>query len=140
MLTQWIQRLISEDGANLYRYKGVMAVKGKKEKFVFQGVGMLFAGSFEGSWKAGEKRESRFVFIGKNLDVEFLKIGFKACLVSDEPPRFAIGKPVYANCGEWRKGKVIKHWDDGNTYRVRLEGSDQEVWAPLDIEQYIKSV
>lgn len=38
LLSAWIQRLISEDGANLYRYKGIISVKGKEEKFVFQGT------------------------------------------------------------------------------------------------------
>jgi hypothetical protein len=137
MLLRWIERLVVEDGANLYRYKGVLAVKGKKEKFVFQGVGMMFSGSFEGKWKKNEKRESRFVFIGKNLDKEFLKYGFEACLVKDKL-RFAIGQSVEANCGKWKKGKVIEHWDDGNAYRVRLTNSN-EVWAPLDIDAYIRA-
>jgi G3E family GTPase len=137
MLSRWIERLITEDGANLYRYKGVMAVKGKDQKFVFQGVGMLFSGSFEGRWKKDEKRESRFVFIGKDLDIEFLKCGFQACRVSSDPLRFAIGCEVHANCGDWKKGTVIKHWDDGNAYRIRLDDGT-EVWAPLDIDVYIK--
>lgn len=137
LLNRWIQYLLTEDGANLYRYKGVMAVKGKDKKFVFQGVGMLFSGSFEGSWKKGEARENRFVFIGKNLNVEILKAGFEACLVSTEIPRFDIGTPVVANCGEWKRGKIIKHWDDGSVYRIRLE-DDVEVWAPLDIDAYVR--
>ena len=34
-------------------------------KFVFQGVGMLFSGGFvDAVWAPGEKRENRFVFIG----------------------------------------------------------------------------
>ena len=140
MLSRWIERLIMEDGANLYRYKGVMAVKGKKEKFVFQGVGMLFSGSFEGKWKKNEKRESRFVFIGKNLDTEFLKYGFEACRVSSAPLRFAIGTLVRANCGDWKKGKIVKHWDDGNAYRIRLVDEGADVWAPLDIDEYVKAV
>jgi G3E family GTPase len=139
MLSRWIERLISEDGANLYRYKGVMAVKGKEEKFVFQGVGMLFSGAFEGRWKPHEKRESRFVFIGKNLDMEFLKCGFEACRVSNQL-RFAIGDPVVANCGIWKKGKVVAHWDDGNAYRIRLDDvRDTEVWAPVDVEAYVRA-
>lgn len=41
-----------------YRYKGVMSVKGMHEKFVFQGVGMLFSGGFTGArWKRHESRE-----------------------------------------------------------------------------------
>ena len=38
MLSRWISRLIQEDGANLYRYKGILSIKGVDEKFIFQGV------------------------------------------------------------------------------------------------------
>lgn len=79
MLENWIQRLIMVDEANLYRYKGVIAVKGMAQKFVFQGVGMLFSGGFdEVTWKETEKREGRFVFIGKHLDHGFYRNGFLA--------------------------------------------------------------
>ena len=68
MLQSWIQRLVVEDGANLYRYKGVISVKGIDEKFIFQGVGMMFTGGFSDMpWKKGEKRESRFVFFWQKL-------------------------------------------------------------------------
>ena len=137
MMSRWIQRLITEDGANLYRYKGVLAVKGKKEKFVFQGVGMLFNGSFEGQWKKNEKRESRFVFIGKNLDGDFLKCGIEACRVTEEL-RFSVGDAVEANCGEFKTGKILKQWDDGNAYRIKLsDGVD--VWAPIDVDAYVRA-
>ena len=138
MLTRWIQRLITEDGANLYRYKGVMAVKGMDQKFVFQGVGMLFSGTFQGMWKPDEKRESRFVFIGKNLDTEFLKIGFNACCVT-EALRFAVGDAVEANVGKWKKGHVVAHWDEGNAYRIRIDDRNKtEVWAPIDVDAYVR--
>lgn len=137
MLNHWIERLITEDGANLYRYKGVLAVKGMEKKFVFQGVGMLFSGNFEGLWKEGETRDSKFVFIGKNLDKEFLKLAFEACKVKDEL-RFSIGEAVYANVGEFKKGKVIAVWDHGQPYRVQLDDGPQ-VWAPLDIDAYIRA-
>jgi len=35
LLQSWIQRLVTDDGANLFRYKGVIAVKGMSKKFVF---------------------------------------------------------------------------------------------------------
>ena len=137
MMSRWIQRLITEDGANLYRYKGILAVKGKDEKFVFQGVGMLFNGSFEGRWKKNEKRESRFVFIGKDLDGDFLKYGLEACRVTEDL-RFSVGDAVEANCGEFKKGKILKQWDDGNAYRIKLsDGVD--VWAPIDVDAYVRA-
>jgi hypothetical protein len=40
-------------------------VKGFPDKFVFQGVHMLFDGDFVTPWKEDEKRISKFVFIGK---------------------------------------------------------------------------
>ena len=85
LLEKWITRLITQDGANLYRYKGVIAVKGMDQKFIFQGVGMLFSGGFdEQKWKPNETRESRFVFIGKNLDHQFYREAFLACS-ADKP-------------------------------------------------------
>lgn len=140
MLSRWISRLIQEDGANLYRYKGVIAVKGMEKKFVFQGVGMLFSGNFEGNWKKDEPRESRFVFIGKNLDKVFLQEAFKACLVSKRL-RFSEGDEVEANVGEWKKARVVGIWDDGNAYRLQLQDRDQtEVWAPVDVDYYVRAV
>lgn len=137
MMSRWIQRLITEDGANLYRYKGVLAVKGMDAKFIFQGVGMLFSGNFEESfkWKPKEVRESKFVFIGKNLDLKFLEAGFHACLVTKEL-RFPVGTAVMANVGEFKKGKIIAQWDDGNAYRIKLHDGT-EVWAPIDMDEYV---
>ncbi|CAJ1950275.1 unnamed protein product [Cylindrotheca closterium] len=136
----WIQRLISEDGANLFRYKGVLAVKGMDCKFVFQGVGMLFTGGYSDiKWKADEKRESRFVFIGKHLDHELYKLGFEACRV-DQPLRFAVGSLVEANVGGYVKAKVLKQWDDGNAYRLEIQNKEKtNVWAPVDIDNYIRA-
>ncbi|KAL3903028.1 MAG: hypothetical protein SGILL_010603 [Bacillariaceae sp.] len=140
MLQLWIQRLIVEDGANLYRYKGVLAVKGFDTKFIFQGVGMMFSGGFSDmTWKKGEKRESRFVFIGKHLDHDMYRGGFMACQ-EDVALRFAVGDIVYANMGSFQKGKVIKQWDEGNAYRIELlDGSGTNCWAPVDVDAYVKA-
>ena len=57
-LQDLISDIITNYGANLYRYKGVLNVAGMEKKFVFQGVGMLFSGDFNGNW-GDEKRECR---------------------------------------------------------------------------------
>ena len=68
-LERWIGEIIQTMGADLFRYKGVLSVAGMDQKFVFQGVGILFSGGFvDAKWGADEERECRFVFIGKNLD------------------------------------------------------------------------
>ncbi|KAL3897008.1 MAG: hypothetical protein SGCHY_003700 [Lobulomycetales sp.] len=75
-----------ESADNLFRYKGVLSVKGFNEKYVFQGVHMLFSGYFSSSlvWAPGEKRTCRFVFIGKHLDEETMIERFKDCEVKGE--------------------------------------------------------
>ena len=60
-LERWIGRLMRDKGEDLFRYKGVLSVKGMDEKFVFQGVHMLFSGDFSediGLWKEGETSAS----------------------------------------------------------------------------------
>ena len=42
---------------------------------------MLFEGMPDRPWREGEKRTSRMVFIGKDLDREVIEEGFKQCLV-----------------------------------------------------------
>jgi len=75
LLTTWIRELIKTKGADLYRYKGVLAVKGMRKKFVFQGVHMLFKGHFTDAMSdEHEKRENFFIFIGKNLDKQDLAV------------------------------------------------------------------
>jgi hypothetical protein len=97
------------------------------EKFIFQGVGMIFNGGFDDTRKwtiPDEERESRFVFIGKNLDHELLREGFMACRVSEEL-RFSTGTIVEANVGSFQMGKVVNHWDEGNAYRIELDNDEK---------------
>lgn len=79
-LNDWISWLLREKGVDLFRSKGVLAVKGMKEKFVFQAIHMLFANSQEGAWGPEEERKCKMVFIGKNLDREELTSGFMKCM------------------------------------------------------------
>lgn len=137
LLSNWISSLLRDKGEILYRYKGIISVKGKDEKLVFQGVGHFFSSTFQGQWKKGESRESTFVFIGKDLDTEHLKKGFMACRQTDEL-RFPVGTKVEANIGDYTKGTILKQWDDGNAYRIQLENKN-EIWAPVDIDEYVRA-
>ncbi|HEY8967111.1 MAG TPA: GTP-binding protein, partial [Candidatus Methylacidiphilales bacterium] len=77
---KWIGELLRTKGADLYRFKGIVALAGQDREFVFQGVHMLLDGRPGKPW--GEKpRRSRLVFIGKNLDRAALNEGVKACAV-----------------------------------------------------------
>jgi len=139
-LQDWLTELIKTKSAELYRYKGVIAVRGKEQKFVLQGVHMLFAAEFTTTkWKTDEARECRFVFIGKNLDKQMLEDGFMKCKVTGEL-RFKIGDAVQICVGEdeFKPAKVLKTWHEGNAYRVRLEDG-AEGWIPFDDDELIKA-
>ena len=139
-LKAWIGKLMREQGEDLFRYKGVLAVKGMDAKFVFQGVHMLFGGEFSeeiGLWKEGEERECRFVFIGRDLDPDALQQGLMACQAEDL--RFKVGDTVYANIGEFTKGRILKCWDEGNPYRVEIQNDEKtNVWVPIDNDNYVR--
>jgi G3E family GTPase len=75
----WIQKVTQMEGPNILRLKGIIAFKGDEERYVIQGVHMIVEGDHQRAWKEGEKRESRLVFIGRELDRERLEQSFKAC-------------------------------------------------------------
>ena len=75
----WIQALTQEEGPNILRLKGIIAFDNDPDRYVVQGVHMIIEGDHQRAWREGEKRESRLVFIGRNLDREELSAGFAAC-------------------------------------------------------------
>ena len=76
-------------------------------------------------------------YLGRNLPVERLEKEFKECEAKEL--RFAIGTRVLANVGTWKAGTVIRHWDDGNAYRVDVDGVGN-VWARFDDDDLIRPV
>ncbi|GMH65986.1 hypothetical protein TrST_g8011 [Triparma strigata] len=80
LINDFISDILKNKGNDVYRMKGVLAVAGSPQKFVYQGVHMIFDGEFQGEWEAGEKRCSKLVFIGKNLDKAALEASFTECL------------------------------------------------------------
>jgi G3E family GTPase len=75
----WINDLVQEQGPQILRSKGILAFRDEPRRFVFQGVHMILDGDLQRDWKPDEKRESRIVFIGRDLDEARLKAGFEAC-------------------------------------------------------------
>ena len=75
----WISDLTQREGPNILRCKGIVAFPNEPKRFVFQGVHMILDGDLQGDWKDGEKRESRVVFIGRDLDEDAIREGFLSC-------------------------------------------------------------
>ncbi|WP_265518628.1 CobW family GTP-binding protein [Nitratireductor luteus] len=75
----WMEQTTQMDGPSILRLKGIIAFHDDPERYVVQGVHMIVEGDHQRAWKEGEKRESRLVFIGRDLDMERLKRTFEAC-------------------------------------------------------------
>ncbi len=78
-VTQWLNTLLQLQGPDILRAKGILDVKGEDRRLVFQAVHMIMEGDLQRPWKAGERRYSRMVFIGRNLDRASLQAGLEAC-------------------------------------------------------------
>jgi G3E family GTPase len=77
----WVQDLVQKEGPNILRCKGILAFKDDDERFVFQGVHMILDGDHQRPWNKDERRESRIVFIGRNLPGKQIAEGFDSCVV-----------------------------------------------------------
>ncbi len=75
----WITELTQAQGPNILRCKGIVAFSGEPRRFVFQGVHMMLDGEPQREWRPDEKRNSRVVFIGRDLKEEDIRKGFLAC-------------------------------------------------------------
>jgi len=84
-VARWLTRLTKERGPDILRAKGIIDVKDNPRRLVFQAVHMILEGDLQREWRAGEKRYSRMVFIGRNLDEAELKADFEACAAEDRP-------------------------------------------------------
>ncbi len=76
----WVQELVQKEGPNILRCKGILSFKDDNQRFVFQGVHMILDGDHQRPWQADEKRESRIVFIGRNLPGRKIAEGFDSCI------------------------------------------------------------
>lgn len=79
-LNTWLGALLQTKGTDIFRMKGILNIAGSPDRFVFQGVHMLFDGKPDRPWRDDETRRNSLIFIGRHLDREELTAGFMACL------------------------------------------------------------
>ena len=74
----WIREFIMRRGTDVLRSKGILNLEGQTNRYVFQGVHMVMDSAWGEPWD-GVGRESRLVFIGRDLQADELEKGFLAC-------------------------------------------------------------
>ena len=81
-IEDFLSAIVQVYGAKLLRYKGILNIAGLEQRVVFQGVHMLMGSDLGAPWKGGEVRESKMVFIGKDMPRDELEKGFSQSVVS----------------------------------------------------------
>ncbi|MBM3905579.1 MAG: GTP-binding protein [Thaumarchaeota archaeon] len=77
----WLGGFLRENGTNLFRSKGILSIKNRPERVIFQGVHMLLDVTSDRLWEPNEERTNQLVFIGRNLNRDEITQGFRSCLV-----------------------------------------------------------
>jgi len=89
-IDMWLGELLPEIHTDLYRMKGILAVEGYEEKYVFQGIHAMFEGTPHELWQPGEERKSKIVFIGRDLPKERIRKSFLECAAAS--PELEVSK------------------------------------------------
>ena len=74
-----MRKVVKEQGAKIFRSKGIFSFDSSEKRYVFQGVHMVMDSQWGLPWKADEERNSRLVFIGRGLNRAELEAGFQSC-------------------------------------------------------------
>ena len=75
-IEDFLSAIVQVYGANLMRYKGILNIADVDHRVVFQGVHMLMGSDLGTPWGSHEVRESKMVFIGKDMPRDVLEKGF----------------------------------------------------------------
>ena len=76
-MEDFLRSILQVYGSQLLRYKGILNIKGVDKRVIFQGVQMLMGSDFGAPWADADVRESKMVFIGKDLPRDVLEKGLR---------------------------------------------------------------
>ena len=80
-LDEFLGGIVQVYGPRMLRYKGVVAMNGSDHKIFFQGVHQIMGSDVGPVWAENLPRNSKMVFIGKNLPEDIFIRGLEQCLV-----------------------------------------------------------
>lgn len=87
---EWLGEILQDRAQDLYRYKGVLAVKqrdGTPALYILQGVHDMPELTFSGAWPAGKPVKTQVVLIGRRLEREQYRKDFEACFSTTKVPQ-----------------------------------------------------
>jgi G3E family GTPase len=79
-LNHFLSQMLQTYGSQMMRYKGILYMENADSKVVFQGIHQLMGSDIVEKWADDETRQSKMVFIGKDLPQSALMEGLNGCL------------------------------------------------------------
>jgi len=94
-LGNWFRYLATEFGARIFRMKGIVAIWGDPDQFIFQGVQTELECRPGPAWAKAQERINRLVMIGRRLDEAAIRQSFADCMCHEPEPavRMTPGDP-----------------------------------------------
>ncbi|MBC8752185.1 GTP-binding protein [Paraburkholderia sp. WC7.3b] len=81
---EFFSEMVATYGPAMLRYKGVLDIHGVDRRTVFQGVHMMFGASTDKPWGGVDERETKIVFIGKQLPADLFRSGLDNCMIRED--------------------------------------------------------
>jgi G3E family GTPase len=78
--SRWANQLVQSHGRRLMRMKGVLSLHKEERRLHFHSVHMLLDSCFGKAWERGERRDSKLVMIGRDLNVSEMREGLLGCV------------------------------------------------------------
>jgi G3E family GTPase len=83
-LDRWLNQLVIQNGNDILRMKGILNLEGESRQFYFHSVHMILEGYPGKRWEKDQTRQSKIVFIGRNLDSKRIASEFASCIYQEE--------------------------------------------------------
>jgi G3E family GTPase len=77
----WLTEFVAMNGGDLLRYKGIVQFYGVANRTILQGVHMIKELESGGAWPADVTPTTELVFIGRRLDEDVIRSGFRATVM-----------------------------------------------------------
>lgn len=91
LIEEFLDAVVQVYGGQMMRYKGILNIADTPCRAVFQGVHMLMGCELGARWGKHEYRESKLVFIGKDLPQAMLRRGLDRCVHVEPVAAAAVG-------------------------------------------------
>lgn len=97
---EWLSEVMCGKSADLFRYKGILALHGHNAPFIFHGMQTRLTGAehIHRAWKTDDQRRCKIHFTGNHLSRDELIEGFMKCMTLDNETKLSTVPALLPPC------------------------------------------